>query len=185
VNCCNPLYKGPINSIIKSKPHFISHANPGYVTLFIIISAHMKMRMRTATGQKIIRAWAYNRRILEPGISQPVTYKGDVHNEMPRFIRTTHESRQVAPLSAFPRTRCNWRGASVALLFCIYFIEHYYFRNRDNIVGIATGCGLDDRGVRVRVPVGSKVFSSPRRLDRLWGSPNLLSNGYRGSFPGG
>jgi hypothetical protein len=28
---------------------------------------------------------------------------------------------------------------------------------------IATGCRLDDRGVRVRVPVGSKVFSISSR----------------------
>jgi hypothetical protein len=33
VNCCNQLYKGPINSIIKSETRLISHANPGYVTV--------------------------------------------------------------------------------------------------------------------------------------------------------
>jgi hypothetical protein len=32
-----------------------------------------------------------------------------------------------------------------------------------------TGYGLDDRGVGVRVPVGSRIFSSPRGPDRLWG----------------
>jgi hypothetical protein len=35
-------------------------------------------------------------------------------------------------------------------------------RSRDSVVGIATGYGLDDRGVGVRVPVGSRVFSSLR-----------------------
>jgi hypothetical protein len=54
---------------------------------------------------------------------------------------------------------------------------------RDSEGGIATGYGLDDRGVEVRVPVGSRIFSSPRRTDRLWGSPSLLSNGYRGLLP--
>jgi hypothetical protein len=57
-------------------------------------------------------------------------------------------------------------------------------RNRDSAIGIATGYGMDDRGVGVRVPVGSRIFSSPRRPDRLWGPPNLLSNGYRHSFSG-
>jgi hypothetical protein len=51
---------------------------------------------------------------------------------------------------------------------------------RDSSVGIATSYGLDDRGVGVRVPVGSGILSSPRRPDRLWGPPNLLSNRYRG-----
>jgi hypothetical protein len=50
--------------------------------------------------------------------------------------------------------------------------------NRDSVVGIATTYGLDDRGVEVRVPVGSRIFSSPLRPDRSWGPPSLLSNGY-------
>jgi hypothetical protein len=36
-----------------------------------------------------------------------------------------------------------------------------------SVVGIATSYGLDDRGVRVRVPVGSRIFTSPDRPDRL------------------
>jgi hypothetical protein len=55
-------------------------------------------------------------------------------------------------------------------------------RSRDGAVGIATGYGLDDQGVGVRVPVGSRIFSSPRRPERIWGPPNLLFNGYRGLF---
>jgi hypothetical protein len=68
-----------------------------------------------------------------------------------------------------------------------YFCGDYtvYLRSQDSVVGIATGYGLEDQGVRVRVPVGSRIFSSPRRPDRLWGPSNFLSSGYRGLFPPG
>jgi hypothetical protein len=54
----------------------------------------------------------------------------------------------------------------------ILFLKLYlYFipitLRRDSVVGIETSYGLDDRGVGVRVPVVSKMFSSPRRPDRL------------------
>jgi hypothetical protein len=52
------------------------------------------------------------------------------------------------------------------------------YRSRDSI-GIATGYGLDNRGFRFRVPVGSRIFSSQRRPDRPWGP-----TGARASFPG-
>jgi hypothetical protein len=47
-------------------------------------------------------------------------------------------------------------------------------------VGIATGYGLNDRGVGVRVPVGSVIFTSPYRPYRLQGPPKLLPKGYQG-----
>jgi hypothetical protein len=52
----------------------------------------------------------------------------------------------------------------------------------DSSVGIATGYGLDDKGVGVRVPVGARIFNSPCRPDRLWGPASLLSNGYGGAL---
>jgi hypothetical protein len=36
--------------------------------------------------------------------------------------------------------------------------------SRDSVVGIATAYRLDDRGVEVRVPVGSRIFTSPPAL---------------------
>jgi hypothetical protein len=42
--------------------------------------------------------------------------------------------------------------------------------SRGSVVGTATGYGLDDRGITVRVPVGSRIFTSSHRPDRFWGS---------------
>jgi hypothetical protein len=55
--------------------------------------------------------------------------------------------------------------------------------NRNSSVGRATGYGLEERGVGVRVPVWSRILFSPRLPDRLWGPPSLLAKGYRGIVP--
>jgi hypothetical protein len=53
---------------------------------------------------------------------------------------------------------------------------------RGSSVGKPTGYVLGDLGEGIRVPVESRIFTSPNGLGRLWGPPNLLSNGYRGHF---
>jgi hypothetical protein len=67
--------------------------------------------------------------------------------------------------------------------FCI---DTHNCKSRDSSVGIATRLRAgrpDDRG---SIPGGGWEFlSSPTRPDRLWGPPNLLSNGYRERFPCG
>jgi hypothetical protein len=40
------------------------------------------------------------------------------------------------------------------------FFLHYNIRSWDTVVDIATGYGLEDRGVGVRVRVGSRIFSA-------------------------
>jgi hypothetical protein len=58
--------------------------------------------------------------------------------------------------------------------------------NEISAVGIAPGYGLDDRGVRVWVPVGSRMIPSPHRLGRTQSSiewvPGALSPGVK--WPG-
>jgi hypothetical protein len=44
---------------------------------------------------------------------------------------------------------------------------------RGTAVGTETGYGLDDRGDGVRGPMGSRIFTFPRRPDRLCISTNL------------
>jgi hypothetical protein len=70
-------------------------------------------------------------------------------------------------------------------LMCLSISLPVFCGSRGSVVGIATAYGMNDRGVGVRAPVGSRIFSSPRRTDRLLGPPKLLSNGYRGLFRGG
>jgi hypothetical protein len=49
----------------------------------------------------------------------------------------------------------------------IFHFSSVQTRSRDSIVGIVTSYGLDDRGVGVQVPVGSRIFSSPDHPDWL------------------
>jgi hypothetical protein len=55
----------------------------------------------------------------------------------------------------------------VVMMIIMMIIIQFFIRSRDGLVGIATGYGLDDRGVRVRVPVGSRIFSRSSR-PALW-----------------
>jgi hypothetical protein len=79
--------------------------------------------------------------------------------------------------------RIHVRLLSTVMWHCV--VRNNVLPQYSGVVGIATGYGLDDRGIGVRVLVGSRIFSSPRRRDRLWGASNLLYNGYGVSFAGG
>jgi hypothetical protein len=55
--------------------------------------------------------------------------------------------------------------------------------SRGSTVGIATAYGLYYRGVGIRVPAGSRIFTSAYLPDRLWGPiPYPMSTS--GSSPG-
>jgi hypothetical protein len=86
------------------------------------------------------------------------------------YLLLVHQYWEIPASNIIPI--CNTRG-------------NKQFGSRDSVVGKATGYGMDNRGVGVRVPVGSRIFSSPRRPDEHWGPPSLLSNEYRSLFPRG
>jgi hypothetical protein len=66
------------------------------------------------------------------------------------------------------RSRCRWKDN--------IRMDLKEIKSRDSSIGIALGCGMDDRGSRVRFPVGVGNFS-PLRPEQLWGPPTLVSNG--------
>jgi hypothetical protein len=95
---------------------------------------------------------------------------------------------------------CNCIVTNRVIIFMPNIVQKYYkpmtagcqilrsphsLGSQNNAVGVATGYGLDDRGVGVRVLVESRIFSSPRRPDRLWGPSSLYRMGNGGSFSGG
>jgi hypothetical protein len=93
-------------------------------------------------------------------------------------------SEELLPTNVSPTYSYYYNATSI---FSHQF-THFSSKNskcQDNVVGIVTAYGLDDRGVGVWVPVGSNIFSSPRRPDRLWGPPNLYPMGNGNSLPGG
>jgi hypothetical protein len=58
--------------------------------------------------------------------------------------------------------------------------------SRNSVVGIATGYGLDDQGVGIRVQVGLRIFSSPQIAQNDSGvHQTSYLTGTGGSFPGG
>jgi hypothetical protein len=63
----------------------------------------------------------------------------------------------------------------------VSIIKHY--RSRDSAVCIASGYGLDDLGVGVRVPVGSRIFSKSSRP--ALGPTQPPIQWVPGAFPGG
>jgi hypothetical protein len=65
----------------------------------------------------------------------------------------------------------------------LYFLlaGNVEYWSSNGAVGIATAYGLDNLGVGVRVPVGSRIFSSPHRPDRppIQWVPGALSPGVK------
>jgi hypothetical protein len=74
-------------------------------------------------------------------------------------IRAQNATFIAAPKDVYFRS-CNSKTGFI-------FGMNFFYLSRDNVVGIAAGYWLDHRGIGVRVPVGSGIFSSQSRPDRL------------------
>jgi hypothetical protein len=92
------------------------------------------------------------------------------------FSRPSHEADHLAPRELYLHGTIMFHNPEAHHQLYIIWVRPY-FQSRDSAVGIAICFGLDDR-----LPVGPRNFSPPRRSDRPWGPPNLLTNGYRGLF---
>jgi hypothetical protein len=111
---------------------------------------------------------------VEPRLSEPMLIRTDLQYLSLFLTHTRARAKKSTKITNL-----------IQLFLKMKYNSYMLMWNREGVVDIATGYGLDDRGVGVRVPVWSRIFSSPRRPDRLWCPPNFLSNGYQGLFPRG
>jgi hypothetical protein len=67
----------------------------------------------------------------------------------------------------------------------LHTLRIHIHKSRDSSVGIALGCGLDDRGSRVRFSAGAGKFSLHHRVQNGSGAqPDSYPISTRGSLPG-
>jgi hypothetical protein len=90
---------------------------------------------------------------------------GEICSTLPTYATKIAEySEDTAACTAEESDFDSLHGKDILLFF---YAIHTGPGSRDGVVCIATVYGLDDRGVGVRVSVGVRIFSSPRRPDRL------------------
>jgi hypothetical protein len=139
------------------------------------------MSRHSCWGQELLQTCKKNSLspISKPKINNPMPTETSLPSE--RFLRVP--TRILIYLGLYRYVISVGIVSFVLITDSLIFVVHCGAgRNRNSVVGIATGYGLDDRGVRIRAPVRSRIFSSPRLPHRLWGLHSLLSSGYRGPF---
>jgi hypothetical protein len=161
------------------------------------LQARVTPVMNTAIGTRISKLLGTGYMPLE--ITRPAWWMGTTQNMFlcqTSFRNTPSPSKcsfQEFGMSFIPfvlkksehNTKCMIHHLQFKVIRAFVMLLQFSRKGGDSAVGISTGYGLDDQEVRVRVPVGTRIFTSPCRPDRLCGPPNLLSNGTGGSFPGG
>jgi hypothetical protein len=99
-----------------------------------------------------------------------------------RFDVFTAVTRKNAVRDVAPCRSCVYTEDGILYSVIVFIATVVLSMSWDSAVRIAPGYRLDDRGVRIRVPVRSRIFSSPRRPDLFRGAPNTYPVGTEGSF---
>jgi hypothetical protein len=120
-----------------------------------------------------ITLYRYIREVLGSNLGRDASYPDRFNG----FHESLRENGDAAP--RLRNTRCLHDPFPIHLSPSNPTLYSIYDRP-DSSVGIAASYGLDDRRVRVRVPVGARFLSFPRRPGRLWSPTSFLANGYRG-----
>jgi hypothetical protein len=123
------------------------------------------------------------------------TWQSRSHSCPPPSFGSGKEGRQPPsphlhnPTSVWTCVEPQWD--MLLLVGMLYLCFIFYFcvlavTELGSSVSVVFDYGLDDRAIEVQSPAEAKgYFLKSLCPDRPWGSPSLLSNGYRGSFPRG
>jgi hypothetical protein len=162
---------GVIVVFLSATSHFCCRPHP----------FHFTMRMRPSFQNVPDSSSKMSAGGLMPLMHLPtVLYKwlGECFNvSLPLNISKDEVHNEILKINSVNSCDYSFRYLSVIMYWCYLF--------RDNVVGIATGYGMDDRGVGVGVPVGSRIFSmssrpalGPTRPPIQW-VPGTLSPGIK------
>jgi hypothetical protein len=144
--------------------------------------AHWGGSDHQGTTQKYVNKCLYLERNSSSSLSQ---YVSDVAHCRPLIVQLSG-CEPIVPHTSQIHGKPGTHISSLSIPVITYAEGRYLLNTgsktggRDSAVGITTDLGMDGRGVRVRVPVRVRLFSSPRHPDRCWGQLSLPSNGNRG-----